>query len=428
MLKNHIQKVLEKYTKKYLKKFQPKVVLVTGSVGKTSTKLAIATVLSEKYRVRVHPGNHNTHLSVPLAILGIDYPDDIRSWKQWWRVRKAAKKRLKQKEKDCDVIVQELGTDAPGDVIQFARYLYAEVAVVTAVSPEHMEYFKTMDMVAQEELAVSQFSRVTAINHDDVDKEYAQYMHTPSFVTYGLDVAAEYRLEISDESIKGISGTFISSQFGQVPVQLQLVSESGAKAAVAAAFVGTQFDMTLSEIASGLTKITAASGRMNLLKGLKGSTIIDDTYNASPLAVEAALKTLYRLQAPQKVVILGDMNELGETSAAEHEKVGHLINPESVHYLVTIGPQTKKYTVPIALQNGASSKAFDDPLSAGAFVHSIIEKNALVLAKGSQNGIFAEEAIKIILHDEVNDSWKLVRQTPDWLAEIDKQFEKFKEV
>jgi UDP-N-acetylmuramoyl-tripeptide--D-alanyl-D-alanine ligase len=428
MLKKHIQKVLEKYTKKYLQKFQPKLVLVTGSVGKTTTKLAIAAVLNEKYRVRVHPGNHNTHLSVPLAILGIDYPDDIRSWREWWRVRKAAKKRLKQKEKDCDVIVQELGADAPGDVIQFARYLYADVAVVTAVSPEHMEYFKTMDMVAQEELAVSQFSRVTAINHDDVDKQYAQYMRTPSFVTYGLDATAEYRLEISDESIEGISGTFISSQFGQVPVQLQLVSESGAKAAVAAAFVGTQFDMTLSEIASGLTKITAAPGRMNLLKGLKGSTIIDDTYNASPLAVEAALKTLYRLQAPQKVVILGDMNELGETSAAEHEKVGHLINPESVHYLVTIGPQTKKYTVPIALQNGVSSKAFDDPLSAGAFVHSIIEKNALVLAKGSQNGIFAEEAIKIILHDEVNDSWKLVRQTPDWLAEKDKQFEKFKEV
>ena len=160
MFKKHIQKVLEKYTRKYLKKFQPKLVLVTGSVGKTSTKLAIATVLSEKYRVRVHSGNHNTHLSVPLAILGINYPDNIRSISEWLRVRKAARKRLRQKEKDCDVIVQELGTDRPGDIAHFGSYLYADVAVVTAVSPEHMEFFKTIDDVAQEELVVSQFSRV----------------------------------------------------------------------------------------------------------------------------------------------------------------------------------------------------------------------------------------------------------------------------
>ena len=426
MFKKHIQKVLEKYTRKYLKKFQPKLVLVTGSVGKTSTKLAIATVLSEKYRVRVHSGNHNTHLSVPLAILGINYPDNIRSISEWLRVRKAAKKRLRQKEKDCDVIVQELGTDRPGDIAHFGRYLYADVAVVTAVSPEHMEFFKTIDDVAQEELVVSRFSRVTAINHDDVDKKYAEYMHTPSFVTYGIDAAAEYHIEIADQTLEGIKGKFIASQFGETPVSISLVGESGAKSAAAAAFVGMQFEMTLQDTAKGLSKITAAPGRMNLLKGMKDSTIIDDTYNSSPLAVESALNTLYRLSAPQKIVILGDMNELGQVSAAEHEKVAHLLNSGSVNHLVTIGPQTKQYVIPIALNNGVPSKAFDDPISAGAFVHSILEENAIVLAKGSQNGIFAEEAVKIILHDENEDQWKLVRQTPAWLDEKQKQFDKFK--
>jgi UDP-N-acetylmuramyl pentapeptide synthase len=120
------------------------------------------------------------------------------------------------------------------------------------------------------------------------------------------------------------------------------------------------------------------------------------------------------------------MNELGQTSAAEHEKIGHLLNRDSVNYLVTIGPLTKKYIIPIAMNNGIPSKAFDDPISAGAFVHSVLEENALVLAKGSQNGIFVEEAVKIILHDENRDQWELVRQSPKWLDEKQKQFDNFK--
>lgn len=427
MFKKHIQKKLEKYVKKYLKKFQPKLVIVSGSVGKTSTKLAIATVLNEKYRVRVHPGNHNTHLSVPLAILGIDYPDNIRSLGEWWKVRKAAKQRLKQKEADCDVIVQELGTDTPGDVIHFGSYLYADVAIVTAVSPEHMEFFKTIETVAQEELAVSQFAKVTAINRDDIDRNFAQFMQKPTFVTYGLDQAAEYKLEISDASKDGIKGIFKSPTNNEVSVSLQLISDGGAKAATAAGFVGMHLGMSLAEIAAGMSKITAAPGRMNVLLGLKHATIIDDTYNSSPLAVDGALKTIYRLSASQRIVILGDMNELGEASRKEHEKLAELLNPDFVHYLVTIGPQTKQFTAPSALKRGIPTKSFDDPLSAGAFVHSILQANAIVLAKGSQNGIFAEEAIKVILHNEDEDQWKLVRQTGDWLLEKQKQFEKFKD-
>src|SRR3990167_6598495 len=126
MFKNFIQKKLEKYVRKYLAKHKPKVVLVVGSVGKTSTKLAIATVLSEKYRVRVHEGNHNTSMSVPLGILGIAYPENIRSLGAWLKVRKAAKQRIKSKDSDCDVIVQELGTDQPGDIPHFGTYLHGD--------------------------------------------------------------------------------------------------------------------------------------------------------------------------------------------------------------------------------------------------------------------------------------------------------------
>src|SRR5690606_35488423 len=115
MFKQFIQKILEFYAQKYLKKHNPFLVVITGSVGKTSTKMAVATILGEKYRVRMQDGNHNTHMSVPLAILGIAYPDNIRSISAWLKVCSAARLRIEE-DKDVDVIVQELGTDRPGDV------------------------------------------------------------------------------------------------------------------------------------------------------------------------------------------------------------------------------------------------------------------------------------------------------------------------
>lgn len=423
MFKKFIQKRLESYAKKYLAKHQPKLILVTGSVGKTSTKLAIATVLSEKLRVRVHKGNHNSELSVPLAILGIDYPDNIRSLGGWLKVRQAARERVGEATSDCDVIVQELGTDKPGDIPHFASYLTADIAVITAVSPEHMGFFKTIDVVAEEELAVARFSRQTLINRDDIDGRFARDIATPNIDTYGLGGIAEYRFETADSSLTGASGAFIMASHDEIPASLKVASESGIKAAVAAAFVGQTLGLDANQIAAGAAKISAPPGRMNILRGLEQSIIIDDTYNSSPLALAAALEALYKQSAPQRIAILGDMNEFGEASRAAHEKAGALCNPELLDWVVTIGPESKKYLAPAAQKRGCQVKSFDDPLSAGAFVHKILEEHAVVLAKGSQNGIYAEEALKILLHDTEDES-QLVRQTPAWLAKKHKQFAK----
>lgn len=425
MFKNFIQKRLENYVKKYIAKHNPKLVLITGSVGKTSTKLAIATVLSQKYRVRVHEGNHNTHMSVPLAILGINYPDNIRSIGAWLKVRSAAKKRIRSKVADCDVIVQELGTDAPGDIALFGKYLYADISIVTSVAPEHMEFFKDLDIVAKEELEVNRFSRVTAINRDDIAPEYAKYITTENINTYGLGGVAEYRFEIEDQSLlEGVKGKLIVKDLGEIEVSLRVASQNGVKAAVAGAFVAARLGMTLEEIKGGLELITPPAGRMNILKGLKESTLIDDTYNASPLAVEAALQTLYQQQAPQRIAILGDMNELGETSAEEHRKIGEMCNASLLAWVITVGPESEQYLAPAAKAQGCQVRSFKDPLSAGAFAHSVLEEDAVVLAKGSQNGIFTEESLKILLHD-TDDEQKLVRQTPAWLDKKNKQFAKF---
>jgi UDP-N-acetylmuramoyl-tripeptide--D-alanyl-D-alanine ligase len=423
MFKSFIQKRLESYAKKYLAKHQPKLILVTGSVGKTSTKLAIATVLSEKFRVRAHEGSFNTELTVPLAILGINLPDNPRSVGGWLRVRQAALERINSKTNDCDVIVQELGADKPGDIAYFGSYLHGDIAVVTAVSAEHMENFKTLDAVAKEELAVSNFSALTLINRDDIDAHFAEDITTPNINTYGLGGVAEYRFEIEDSSLKGTTGSFIMSDHGEIYASLKVASESGVKAAVAAAFVGEKLGLDQNQIATGTAKIVAPPGRMNILRGLKQSTIIDDTYNSSPLAFSAALETLYGQSTSQRIAILGDMNELGEASAGEHEKAGQLCNPALLNWVITVGPEAKKYLAPAAKARGCAVRSFMDPLSAGAFAHSVLETSAVVLAKGSQNNIFVEEALKILLHDSADEA-QLVRQTPMWLAKKHEQFAK----
>lgn len=160
---------------------------------------------------------------------------------------------------------------------------------------------------------------------------------------------------------------------------------------------------------------------MNIIQGLKKSILIDDTYNSSPLAAERALEALYEQQVPQRILIFGDMNELGGSSAAEHEKIGKLCDPDILHWVVTIGEQSAKYFAPAARSRGCQLKSFSDPMSAGSFVHSILEEGAAVLVKGSQNGVYAEEAVKMLLHDS-SDQKKLVRQSPEWLEKKNKQF------
>lgn len=422
-MKKIIQRLLEQKTKTYLKKHKPLLVLIAGSVGKTSTKQAIATVLSEKYRVRAHDGNHNTHFSVPTAIMGVEYPNDPRSGKEWRMVLKAMNLRIKG-EKDVDVIIQELGTDTPGDIAQFGRYLVPDIAVVTAVSEEHMEFFGTLEEVAKEELSIAKVAKLTVVNRDDVSEDYAKYAETSSIDTYGLGEKAEYRLAVEPASpLDGRIGKLITPEWGETSVTVQLVGEHSLKAAVAAACVGAKLGLTSQQVVMGLSKIKPVPGRMQVLRGLEGSTIIDDTYNSSPLAAEAALKTLIEIEAPQRIAILGSMNELGNTSAQAHEKLGKLCDPGMIEWVVTIGADAQKYLAPAALAKGCQVKSFDSPYLAGGFVHSILKPGAAVLAKGSQNGVFAEEAVKVLLHS-TEDEEKLVRQSGYWLRKKDDQFDR----
>lgn len=426
MFKNYVQKKLERYVRKYFKVHpEVKLVVVAGSVGKTSTKKAIATLLSRKYRVALHEGNHNMHISAPLAIMGVDYPENVKSVVAWLSVFGAMRARIKEPT-GVDVIVAELGSDHPGELARYATYLRPDIGVVTAITAEHMEFFQTIEAVAREELEVANFSKLAIINRDDIESRFAELLTNPNIDTYGTTGAAEYRFEIKDFSVdEGYVGRVITPDFDQaIAATIKVVGEHSLRPAMGAVAVAVKLGLGPEEIAAGLKLIRAVPGRMNLLRGVENSIIIDDSYNSSPLAASSALQTLYSLQAPQRIAILGTMNELGASSAAEHEKLGALCDPSLLAWVITVGDEAEKYLAPAARARGCQVKSFKSAIDAGAFVHSVMEHNAAILAKGSQGDVYLEEAVKIIAMMTEDD--KLVRQSPAWLKTKDEFFSKFK--
>ncbi|HSX06671.1 MAG TPA: UDP-N-acetylmuramoyl-tripeptide--D-alanyl-D-alanine ligase [Candidatus Saccharimonadia bacterium] len=393
-----------------------KVVAVAGSVGKTTTKLAIADLLAGSgLRVRSQSGNYNDRVTVPLVFFGLKEPSLYNVF-AWLKVLGTTQSEIAMPY-PYDVVVVELGTDGPGQLEQFA-YLKPNVAVVTAVAPEHMEYFGTLDAVAAEELQVFAFSKQVLVSADDIageylaGREFADYSLTSTQSRYGAKIAH-----------KNLEGQMLDIRLpkGVFSAQIQHIGEPGAKAALAAIGVAEMLEIPAAAIQKGLGALKPFAGRMQLLKGIKDSKLIDDTYNASPISTCAALDVLYAARTKQRIAILGSMNELGEYAKAAHEEVGAYCEPKKLAVVVTIGQDAKKWLAPVARARGCTVHSFMSPYDAGAYVSRKLEKGAVILAKGSQNGVFAEEALKLLLADP-EDGAKLVRQSDYWVKIKNQQF------
>ncbi len=425
MFKRHVLKKLQKYVKKYfIKHPEVKLAVVAGSVGKTSTKRALASLLVQRYRVRMEEGNHNSEISVPMAILGIEMPKNIKNPFVWWKVFHAARVRIRRPT-DVDVIVQELGTDHPGDMAAFGVYLQPDIALITAITPEHMEFFKTIDAVAQEELTVASYSKYILINRDDVDGRFADFESNPNFSTYGTTGAAEFHFEHQryDPGV-GYTGLVYPADKPEFPATMRVNGEHSLRPIVGAIAAAMTMGLTSDDITRGLALIKPVPGRMNVLRGIDGTTVIDDTYNSSPAAAAAALQALYTYtDAPQRVAVLGDMRELGEASEEEHRKLGAMCDPNLLAWLVTVGPETATYLAPAARLRGCQVKSFKNAIQAGQFVRSITEPEAVILVKGSQNEIYLEECVKILC--DMTEDVELVRQSPEWIAKKDAFFSRY---
>ena len=226
----------------------------------------------------------------------------------------------------------------------------------------------------------------------------------------------QYQLKIDSFDIqKGYSASVVGPDGVNIAMDVNVFGRHSLKALAAAITIAKEMNVPTEHIIQGVSRMHPVPGRMQPLRGYNDSILIDDTYNASPVSIREALRFLYEeINSPQKIVILGDMNEMGIESKKLHEDVGELMDGNHIDWLVTVGELTRKYTAPIAKERGVNVMSFDSALSAGAFAKSKIEKGAVVLVKGSQNKIYTEEALKLMLHD-IKDSQKLVRQSESWL-------------
>lgn len=410
-----ICRCLEAQVRRLRRRHEFTVVAVAGSIGKTSTKIAVARVLGVSRRVLWQEGNYNDRVTVPLIFFDRIQPGifNVFAWLKVLIQNEGAIRRTYPYQ----VVVVELGTDAPGHISQFG-YIKPELVIVTAVTPEHMEFFGTLDAVAREELAALNFARQALVNTDDTP---AKYLVERNFISYGLETQAAYRA--TTHTAKHLHGQKVSFHLREERFELTipLLGDHGAKIALAAAAAAHIVGLSLDDIKKGVAAVTAFAGRMQVLHGIKDSTIIDDTYNSSPVAAKAALDVLQSGKAPQRIAILGSMNELGAYSPQAHREVGEYCDPTKLDWVIALGPDAKEYLAPVAEKRGCRVKAFLDPYKAGRFVKEQLKEGAVVLVKGSQNKVFAEEAIKILLADK-QDETNLVRQSVYWMAVKRKQF------
>lgn len=408
--RNMLCSILEWQVRRLRKKYQFKIVAVAGSVGKTSTKLAIARTLhAAGKQVRYQEGNYNVRITVPLVLFGQPLPSLVNVF-AWAKV-------LLRNELTImygytyDVAVLELGTDTPGEMAKFA-YLKPDIAVLTSIAPEHMENFGSIDAVAEEELQVTKYAKQMLINASDVA---AEYRTRKAYMTYGTtEKTVTYYAKSVHERANGqkIIVNFAGSEL--LSADIKFLGSQGRKIVLAAAAVSNMLEIDTNKTARAVEKLEPFAGRLQILSGVNNSTLLDDSYNATLTSVQAALAVLTSLKAPQRIAILGSMNELGAFSADAHRSIGASLRPDDIDLLVTIGTDAQNYLAPAAQDNGCEVKTFRNPQEAGKYVKGKLKSEAVVLVKGSQNGVFSEEALKVLLANPA-DSSKLVRQSAYWM-------------
>lgn len=414
-IKKLVVKLLNYAVRQYLRRSRVKIIVVAGSIGKTSTTSAIRTVLSQRYKVHQPKTAYNTNKSVHLELFDMGFASSLPGW--IWATATMLVRSLGTA--GYEVAVIEIGTDCPGEMRSFA-WLQPDMGVLTAVAPEHMENFKTIEAVAKEEFSIIGYCKRLVINRNSVATELVPANLPKHAIWYGR--GEQYSASKYNITNNQVRANFVFGTYGLTDVPLKVLGEHSLEALTAAGAVGILYGLSRNEIDRGLQAVEPVKGRMKRLNGRDGIIIIDDTYNASPVACKAALDVLYAFDAPQRIALLGTMNEMGEYSKQAHREVGEYCDPSKLDLVVTIGTAANTFLAPSALKQGCTVKTFMSPYAAGVYLYEQLKPNAVLLAKGSQNGVFAEEALKPLLDDNTEVD-ELVRQSNYWMNCKRKQFD-----
>lgn len=417
-----MEKILRLMAKAILWKYKPTIIGITGSVGKTSAKDAVFSVLSSRFRTRKNEKNYNNEIGLPLTIIGSESGNG--SILKWMKVFPGWIYKFIFPVKYPEILVLEMGIDRPGDMDYLLSFIEPKVGIVTNISGSHLEFFKNIEHIAKEKgkLIKNLPKEGMVILNADIESVFSlkEKIKTP-IVLFGIGERAELKasnISFNSNNFEPQGISFKLNYDGKIiPIRLPFIlAPHLIYAALSAVAVGIFFKINLVDIASALEKFSPPIGRMNLIKGANGSFIIDDTYNSSPTSALAAVEVMKNLKALRKIVALGDMLELGGDSDLGHKEVLKRAFSNGVTMFFLAGDRMKKAAEELESEGLISAKVFifDDPESLGRELRKNLREGDLVLVKGSQ-GMRMEKTVFEIMknHDESRNL--ICRQSKDWL-------------
>lgn len=396
----------------YVKLKKPTVVAVAGSVGKTSTKLMLAHLLSGKH-VSSMDDSYNNGLGLYLSVFEQKIPTRLTSPLEWIKVLAVCIKKFFTRQPD--VLILEYGIDHPGDMDAMVSFIRPDISLLTAVTPEHMEYMKTLDNVGEEETKVLRAAkRYGVYNATDVDAAYIAPIKT-TLVSYGdtTENTAQYTIKEWLATGAVVDFTFDDQTFTNIHVHF--ISEPLIRQLTGAALTAAKLGVSADEIRTLLGTATPAASRMRLFDGIHDSHIIDDTTNFSPDAGIEALKALKRLPAQRHIAILGNMHELGDYADKGFSDVAKEFG--GLDTLVLVGDISIKKFGPLARKKGFVENktlfTYNTSVDAGIAFRDKLTKGDIVLVKGPFGGFYLEETVKKLLKHHEDQAF-LTRQSEFW--------------
>jgi UDP-N-acetylmuramoyl-tripeptide--D-alanyl-D-alanine ligase len=362
----------------YRQKFKIPLLAITGSNGKTTTKEMVAAVLSRRMKVVKNRGNLNNHIGLPLALFGLTH--------------------------ETEVAVVEMGANHFGEIARLCEIAKPDFGLITNVGRAHLEYFGSVDDVAQAKSKLFSYLEENAglgfVNVDDPRVEKIARRLKRSW-SYGFSREADVRgtwvgLDEQGRSIFRVSGA---------EIHLSVVGEHQAQNALAAVAVGLFFNLPLAEVKKALKEFSGVDKRLEVFEA-GGVLVLNDTYNANPNSVEQALKTLahlHRQRGGRSFAVLGDMLELGPESEASHRQVGNFVARSGVNFLLTVGEQAHFIQQAAAEKGGTRAVHFAGKDELQDFLLQNVRKGDLVLVKGSR-GMKMETVVEFLRRELTDHS------------------------
>lgn len=341
------------------------VVAITGSVGKTSTKDIVASVLSQKFHVLKTQGNFNNAIGLPLTVLSL---------------------------KDHDAMVVEMGMNSFGEISTITKIAKPTVAVITNIGTAHIGMLGSRENILKAKLEILeglQKNGTVILNNDnDLLHEWNEMQnHEYNVITYGIHETCE--VQATNILLQENGSTYTAIMDGKsYPVTIKVGGEHFIYNSLCAISVSKVFDIPMEQVLEGILEFELTKKRMEMKKAKNGATVINDCYNANYDSMKAALDYLGKLSAGKKIAILGDMLELGEYSKQLHEKVGEAVANNHIDLLICVGEEAK-YIAQKAEEKGMRKESIfvvDSNEKAIEILQEKAQKEDAILLKAS-NGL-----------------------------------------